>query len=451
MPYGLLTDLYQLTMAAGYFEAGKTRERATFELFVRRLPPNRNFIIAAGLAQALEYLLTLRFTREEVEYLRSLPQFSRVSPEFFRQLIDFRFTGDVFAVREGTPLFAGEPFLTVRGPLLEAQIPETYLLATIGFQSMIATKAARVVEAAGGRDVVEFGTRRAHSPQAGVLAGRAAYIGGCIGTSNTETGLRYGIPVFGTAAHSWVMSFASEREAYQQLQKLLGPATVYLIDTYDTLEGARIAASLGRPVWGVRLDSGNLKELAPAVRRILDEAGLQDAKIMATGELNEHKILELVAAAAPIDAYGVGTDLATSGDAPSLGVIYKMVEMDADGITSYTAKFSEDKNTIPGAKQIFRFADHDQIAMQSECPGCLPGETSAPTEALLRPVMRHGELLEPPASAQSARDHAGASLGKLPGPCRSLFGREDCYRVEYSPELLAMADRVRGQLRRASP
>ncbi|MEO7143993.1 MAG: nicotinate phosphoribosyltransferase, partial [Bryobacteraceae bacterium] len=221
MNHGLLTDLYQLTMAAGYFEAGKTAERATFELFVRRLPPNRNFVVAAGLAQAIEYLISLRFSREEVDYLRGLPQFAGVSAGFFHALLNFRFTGDVFAVPEGTPLFAGEPFLTVRAPLLEAQIPETYLLATVGFQSTIATKAARVVEAAGGREVVEFGTRRAHSPEAGVLAGRAAYIGGCAGTSNTETGFRYGISVFGTAAHSWVMSFPTEREACEQLQKLL--------------------------------------------------------------------------------------------------------------------------------------------------------------------------------------------------------------------------------------
>lgn len=448
MTHGLLTDLYELTMAAGYFEAGKSREGATFELFVRRLPPNRNFVIAAGLSQAVEYLLSLRFTRDEVEYLRGLPQFARVSPEFFQALRSFRFSGDVFAVREGTPVFAGEPLLTVRAPLLEAQIPETYLLSTIGFQSMVAAKAARVVEAAGGRDVVEFGTRRAHSPEAGILAGRAAYIGGCIGTSNTETGRRYGLPVFGTAAHSWVMSFPTEVEAYRQLQKLLGPATVYLIDSYDTLEGARIAASLGRPLWGVRLDSGDLKALAPAVRRILDEAGLPDAKIMATGDLNEHRILELTAAGVPIDAYGVGTDLATSADAPSLGVVYKMVEMQVDGEKRYTAKLSEDKTTLPGAKQVFRFHDRDQIARQSECPGCPPG-SSAPgmAEALLRPVVLHGNLLEPLPSPASAREHAREALRKLPGPCRSLFAKDNCYRVEHSAELLSLAERVRRDLR----
>src|SRR5580698_5307917 len=209
-------------MAAGYFEAGKTSERATCELFVRHLPHQRNFILAAGLAQAVDYLLNLRFTPEEIAYLQGLPQFRRTSPAFFEMLAGLRFTGDLFAVPEGTPMFAGEPFLTLRAPLVEAQIAETFLLASIGFQSMIATKGARVVRAARGRQVVEVGTRRAHSPEAGVLAGRAACIGGCAVTSNAEAGFRYGVPVFGTAAHSWVMSFSTERAAFEQLQRLLG-------------------------------------------------------------------------------------------------------------------------------------------------------------------------------------------------------------------------------------
>ena len=290
---------------------------------------------------------------------------------------------------EGTPIFAGEPFLTVRAPLIEAQIVETYLLGMVGFQSLIATKAARIVEVAGGRAVVDFGARRAHSPAAGVLVGRAAYLGGCIGTSDTETGFRYGVPVFGTAAHSWVQAFPTEREAFERLQNLLGEATVYLIDTYDTVEGARLAASLGRPLWGVRLDSGNLVELSRAVRKILDDAGLQDVKIMATSDLNEYKILEFAAAGAPIDAFGVGTDLATSTDSPNLGVVYKLVELDG----RYTAKFSEDKHTLPGAKQVFRFASHDVIACSWECIGCGPGEPEA--RALLRPVLLGGKLVEP--------------------------------------------------------
>ena len=236
---GLLTDLYELTMAAGYFETGKTDEKATFELTFRRLPANRNFILVAGLPQLVEYLLNLSFTDAEVEYLRGLAQFRTVSTAFWDYLRLFRFTGDLFAMPEGTPVFPNEPVAVIRAPMVEAQIPETYALATLAFQSMIATKAARCVEAAAGRPVVEFGTRRAHTAQAGVLGARAAYIGGCAATSNTLAGFRYGIPVAGTSAHSWVMSFPCETEAFRKLQSVLGEATVQLIDTYDSLAGAR--------------------------------------------------------------------------------------------------------------------------------------------------------------------------------------------------------------------
>jgi nicotinate phosphoribosyltransferase len=326
---------------------------------------------------------------------------------------------------------------------MEAQIPETFLLSTIAFQSMIATKAARTVEAACGRDVVEFGTRRAHSPGAGVLAGRAAYIGGCVGTSNTQTGFLYGVPVFGTNAHSWIQAFPSEMEAFVELQRLLGPATAYLIDTYDTLEGARRAASLGRPLWGVRLDSGDLKALAPAVRKILDDAGLGDAKIMATGDLNEYRILELVAAKAPIDAFGVGTDLATSADEPKLGAIYKLVEIDDGGVKRFTAKYSTEKNTMPGAKQIFRFRDHDVIGLATECLGCGGDE---PAEAILRPVILHGELVAPLPALSDARAYRERALAALPKKVMSLFALEDAWPVEYSRELLSVAKRVQKEL-----
>ncbi len=433
----LLTDLYQLTMAAGYWCAGKARETATFELFVRRLPPNRNFLVAAGLEQAIDYLLNVRFTKEEIDYLRALPQFKSVDEGFWQALQDFRFTGDVFAAPEGTPLFPGEPILNLRAPLMEAQIPETFLLATIGFQSLVATKAARLVEASGGRAVVEFGTRRAHSPEAGVYAGRAAYIGGCTGTSNTLAGMRYGIPVFGTAAHSWIQSFPSELEAFERLHQLLGPATTYLLDTYDTLEGARRAASLGGPFWGVRLDSGNLVELSKAVRHILDESGCREAKIMATGDLNEYKILELCAAGAPIDAFGVGTELATSSDAPSHGAVYKMVEHSSGLGRRYTAKFSQDKSTLPGAKQVFRYPTHDVLARSHECfmPGC---------EALLRPVIIGGTPVGRPVTATEARQHARESVEKLPRKLLSLFECDPPYRVDLSDALLQLTEEVRG-------
>lgn len=433
----LLTDLYQLTMAAGYWQAGKCSETATFELFVRRLPANRNFLVAAGLEQAVDYLLHLRFTAEEIEYLRSLPQFSRVEPGFFEYLKDFRFTGDVFAAAEGTPLFAGEPILIVRAPLVEAQIPETFLLAHVGFQTLVATKAARIVEAAGGRAVVEFGTRRAHSPQAGVTAARAAFIGGCTGTSNVLSGMRYGIPVFGTSAHAWVQSFPSETEAFSRLQTLLGPATTYLIDTYNTLDGARRAAALGQPFWGVRLDSGNLMDLSRAVRAILDDAGFREARIMATGDLNEYKILELVAGGAPIDVFGVGTELATSSDAPSHGAVYKLVEIDSAGRKRYTAKYSHEKSTLPGAKQIFRFAAHDLLACAHEC--------HRGAEALLRPVVLNGELAAPLPGAAEAREHARTAIAKLPTKLKSLFEADPPWPVERSGELEQLAANVRLQ------
>jgi nicotinate phosphoribosyltransferase len=441
MPHGLLTDFYELAMAAGYVAAGKHRETAAFDLFCRRLPARRNFLLAAGLQQAVDYLLNLRFSREEIEYLRGLPQLAGAPAEFFRLLADFRFTGDLWAMPEGTPAFAGEPLLLVRAPMMEAQIAETYLLATIGFQTMIASKAARIVAAAGGRPVIEFGTRRAHSPEAGVLAGRAAYIGGCVGTSNTETGFRYGIPVFGTAAHSWVMAFQSEMEAFRELQKLLGPSTVQLIDTYDTEEGARHAASLGRPLWGVRLDSGDLAQLSRSVRRILDQAGLHDAQIMASGDLNERRISELSAAGLPIDSFGVGTDLSTSSDESHLGVVYKLVEIETAGKRRLVTKLSEDKQTWPGAKQVFRYADRDVIGLQSECLSCETGDV----EALLQPVIVRGELAGALPSAAEARQRAQKAIDGLPSPLRKLGPEEEPYRVEYSQELQHAAAEAREQ------
>ncbi len=430
----LLTDLYELTMAAGYFDAGIASRTATFELTVRSLPKHRNFVLAAGLPQAVEYLLGLQFTGEEIDYLRGLPQFGGVSPGFFEMLGNFRFSGDVFAVPEGTPLFPGEPMMTVRAPLLEAQVPETYLLSALTFQTLIASKAARVVEAGAGRDIVEFGTRRAHTPEAGVLGARAAYIGGCAGTSNALAGFRYGIPVFGTAAHSWVMAFPNENESFRQLQKLLGPHTVQLIDTFDTIEGARKAAALGRPLWGVRLDSGDLVSLAKQVRAILDEAGLRDTKIMATSDLDEFKIRNILAAGAPVDVFGVGTELATSGDAPAMGAVYKLVEMDTCGIKRYTAKRSEGKISSPGAKQVFRLPDHDVLARSGECCG-------GNGEALLRPVILGGELIEPLPTVAAARQRAAECLAKLPPALRSLDMTEP-YRVEHSAELLTLIEQT---------
>jgi nicotinate phosphoribosyltransferase len=423
--HGLLTDLYELTMGAGYVSAGIDAETATFELSVRRLPENRDFLAVAGLAQAVEYLLGLSFTPAEVEYLRGLPQFARAVPGFFEVLSALRFTGDLFAPPEGTPVYPGEPILTVRAPLIEAQMAETFLLSTIAHQTLIATKAARIVEAAAGRAVVEFGTRRAHSPEAGVLAGRAAYIGGCIGTSNTLTGFRYGVPVFGTAAHSWVQAFPSEMEAQRRLQELLGPDTIFLIDTYDTLEGARRAASLGGPMWGVRLDSGDLLALSRAVRSILTDAGLGEARIMATGDLDERKIRALVEAGAPIDAFGVGTELATSSDAPTLSAIYKLVEIGGRP----TMKLSEGKISLPGAKQIYRGHDGDTLALAGE-------RIETGRRPLLRPVIHGGRLVEALPRIEESRAYAADAIAHRP--------RAGC--VEHSPGLRALVESLRNRV-----
>ncbi len=434
--YGLLTDLYELIMAAGYFQTGKSEEKATFELAVRRLPANRNFVIAAGLPAAVDYLLNLGFSAEEIDYLRGLDQFRSVPPAFFEYLRGFRFTGDLFAVPEGTPLFAGEPMLNVRAPVIEGQIPETFLLAAVTYPTLVASKAARCVEVAGGRPVVEFGSRRAHSPEAAVIGARAAYIGGCDSTSNTQAGLRFGIPVSGTTAHSWVMSFPAETEAFRQLQRVRGEATVQLIDTYDALEGARRAAQLGKPLRAVRIDSGEFDALSRQVRAILDEAGLSDVRIMASGDLDEYKIRDLVQGGAPIDAFGVGTQLATSYDAPAMGAIYKVVEVDIHGIKRFTAKYSEGKITDPGAKQIFRETARDILARSGEC---------GRGEALLRPVILGGNLIEPLPSVEEARRRAAESIARLSPALRQLETSEP-RAVVHSRDLRILIEQTRRNL-----
>ncbi|MGA2133091.1 MAG: nicotinate phosphoribosyltransferase [Bryobacteraceae bacterium] len=434
---GLLTDLYELTMAAGYYQAGKVQQKATFELTVRRLPAHRNYIIAAGLPQAIEYLLNLSFSAEEIAYLRALPAFAQCPDGFFEYLRNFRFTGDVFAVPEGAVLFAGEPMLTVRAPIIEAQIPETYLLSALTFQTLIASKAARMVDAAEGRTVVEFGTRRAHTPEAGVLGARAAYLGGCDGTSNTQTGLTYGVPVYGTAAHSWVLSFCAEGEAFRKLQNLMGTSTVQLVDTYNTLEAVKKVAAMGLPIWGIRLDSGDFQQLSRQARAILDEAGMREAKIMVSGDLDEYSIRDLVSGGAPVDAFGVGTQLATSADAPSMATIYKLVELDVGcGIKRFTAKMAEDKTTLPGAKQLFRFPDRDVLARSGECSN---------GKAMLRPVILNGQLVEPLPDLKTSRARAAEAIAALPPALRSLEPAEP-WPLIHSKDLLALIERTRRNL-----
>ena len=300
----LRTDLYQLTMAAGYFHRGLTDGIATCEMFVRRLPRRRRYLLAMGLSRALQYLTELRFTEEEVAFLGTVPALrDAMTPAFAAYLRDLRFTGDVWAIPEGTAVFAGEPLVRVRAPIVEAQIVETFLLSAINHATLVASKAARVVHAAGSSgsppaDVMEFGTRRTH-PDAAVDAARAAYCAGFVGTSNVEAGLRWGVPVMGTAAHMWTMAHPSEEEAFAGYVATFPSASILLIDTYDTLRGARRAAAVaGDKLKGVRLDSGDLLALSRAVRIILDEHGCHSARIVASGDLNEHRIAELRAASA---------------------------------------------------------------------------------------------------------------------------------------------------------
>ncbi len=424
---GIATDLYQLTMAAGY-HAHQRNETATFELFVRKLPPHRSFLMVAGIAQALEYLQALRFSNEEISYLKSLPMFAHVSEEFFVYLREFKFTGDVWATPEGTIAFPNEPILRITAPLIEAQILETYLLATINFQTLIATKAARIVSAANGCGIVEFGTRRAHGMDAGLHAARASFIGGCVGTSNVEAGLRFGLPVFGTAAHSWVMSFENEFDSFTAFHKIFPEHTTLLLDTYDTLAAAKMATKIGSSLRGVRLDSGDLLTMSKQVREILDAGGLQQTKIMASGDLDEEKIADLLAQDAPIDLFGVGTDLSTSRDAPALAGVYKLVELNGKP----KMKLSQDKATYPYCKQVWRVSDKDEI-FQHDIIG-LATESHPDAKPLLQQVMQSGKLLDAQATLQNMQTLAHEQLQKLPAKYKLLTDAAT-YPVNFSTQL----------------
>lgn len=424
---GIATDLYQLTMAAGY-HAHQRREKASFELFARRLPSHRSYLVVAGLAQAVEYLQNLHFSEEEISYLQSLSVFKHVSKDFFAYLRDFHFSGEVWAMPEGTVAFAGEPLLRVTAPMIEAQILETWLLSTINFQTLIASKAARIVDAAQGRAIVEFGARRAHGMEAALYAARAAFIGGCIGTSNVEAGMRFGVPVYGTAAHSWIMSFDREYDAFQAFHKIFPEHTTLLLDTYDTIAGAKLATEIGPSLRGVRLDSGDLGGLSKQVRVILDQAGMQNTKIMASGDLDEFKITELLAQGAPIDLFGVGTELSTSRDDPALGGVYKLVELNGQP----KMKLSQAKATYPYRKQVWRnYADDgnflgDLIGIADESD--LPGET------LMQPVMRNGEVIAPLPSLAETQKYARQQIQSLPEVYKALTAPQ-MYPVRYSQKL----------------
>jgi nicotinate phosphoribosyltransferase len=408
---------------------------------VRRLPRARNFLLAAGLHSALDFLEGARFERAELDYLAGLGMFEA---PFLGRLEAWRFGGDVRAVPEGTVVFAGEPLLEVHAALPEAQLVETYVLNQIAFQTAIASKAARVVLAAAGRPVLEFGARRAQGVDGGVLASRAAYLAGFAATSNVLAGARYGIPVAGTQAHSYIQAHVTEGEALRAYALRHRRATV-LIDTYDTERGARelvrVAGELGGAfdVSAVRIDSGDLAEQARLVRAILDEGGLGHVGIVASGGLDERAIAGLVAAGAPVTAFAAGTAVAVADDAPALDAVYKLVAYDGAGRMTLSAE----KATYPGAKQVFRVARHgvperDVVGLADE---------AAPGEPLLRDVMRGGRRVEGDAADPgAARERASRALAELPRRLWGLGRARRPYAVERSAALVAEAERVRTRL-----
>ncbi len=431
----LLTDLYQLTMMQAYYQAGMTAP-ATFELFVRKLPSGRNFLVAAGLEQAVEFLEGLAFGPDELDWVARSGHFT---PAFAERLAGLRFTGEVHALPEGTVFFPNEPILRVTAPLPEAQLVESRLVNLLHFQVLVASKAARAVLAAGGKRLIDFGLRRAHGAEAGLLAARAAYLAGFDGTSAVLAAPRFGIPVFGTMAHSFVQAHDSETAAFDHFARTFPGNALLLIDTYNTVAAARKVAALapelaraGIALRGVRLDSGDLAQLARAVREVLDCAGLAQATIFASGNLDEYRIRDLVTAEAPIDAFGVGTSLVTSSDAPFLDAVYKLQEYDGRP----RRKRSAGKATWPGRKQVYRYLD---------AAGCFARDVVTdeadrqPGEPLLEPVMRAGRRVRPLPPLAAARDRAREQLERLPAGLRGLEDAPAPYPVEIAPALRALA------------
>jgi nicotinate phosphoribosyltransferase len=446
----LQTDLYQLTMAAAYWQAGTADRESVFHLFFRRLPFQGGYAIAAGLEAALEWLEAFRFRHEDLDYLATLrtrngrPLFQ---DDFLGYLGDLRLQLDIDAIPEGSAVFPHEPLLRVQGKILHAQLAETALLNLINFQTLVATKAARICHAAAGDPVFEFGYRRAQGPDGGLTASRAAFIGGCEGTSNVLAGQRFGIPVRGTHAHSWVMSFDDEQEAFDRYAEAMPDNSTLLVDTYDTLEGvekaivtARVLREQGHGLSGIRLDSGDLAWLSQQARAKLDAAGFPDAKIVASNDLDEHLIESLRHQHAKIDVWGVGTNLVTAADQPALGGVYKLAALRRDdGSWQPRIKLSEQtaKSSIPGRLQVRRYLEDGQFTGDAiyDVDRSFDGATTIVDPAdpirrkeieagtaftdLLQPVMKAGKRTAPPESLETIRDRCRENLAALhPGILR---------------------------------
>jgi nicotinate phosphoribosyltransferase len=435
----LLTDLYQITMLQAYVERGMT-ETAVFEFFVRKLPDHRNFLVAAGLEQVIDYLESLHITQDELDWLVHTQQISRPCRDY---LAGLRFTGDVAAMPEGTVFFPHEPILRVTAPLPQAQLVETRIINLLNFQSMITSKAVRSVLVAGDKPLIDFGLRRAHGAEAGLLAARASYLAGFAGTATVLAGQLYGIPLYGTMAHSFIQAHQDESTAFEQFAEAHPAHVILLIDTYDTEAAARKVVALaprlrarGISIRGVRLDSGDLAAHARAVRRILDEGGLSDARILASGNLDEDRLQTLAASGAPIDSFAVGTAMATSSDTPALDCAYKLQEYAGRSCR----KRSEGKATWPGRKQVFRNFhidgrwNHDVITTATD---------TQPGEPLLQPVMEKGRRLAPSPPLATIRKRLAAELAHLPDDLRSLDpALPTRYDVRIAPALRDLAAAV---------
>ncbi|MDR2655292.1 MAG: nicotinate phosphoribosyltransferase [Oscillospiraceae bacterium] len=370
----MLADFYELTMSNGYLQNGMADKVVVFDLFFRRIPDNGGFAIAAGLEQAVEYMRGLNFSGEDIEYLRSQKLFGK---DFLKYLENFKFTCDVWAIPEGTPVFPNEPLVVVKGPIIQAQMLETMLLVTINHQSLIATKTSRIVRAAAGKNVFEFGARRAHGYSAAVYGARAAYIAGCASTSCTLSGLKFDIPVSGTMAHSWVQSFDTELEAFKTYAKIYPNSCVLLIDTYNVINSGvpnaiktfdEVLKPLGRRPRAVRIDSGDIAYLSKKTRKMLDEAGYPDVQIVASNSLDEYIIRDLLLQQAKVDSFGVGENLITSKSNPVFGGVYKLVAVEKSGDYIPKIKISEtvEKITTPGFKSLYRFYSKDSGAAQAD-------------------------------------------------------------------------------------
>ncbi len=441
----LLTDLYQLTMAQGYFQSKKL-EPATFSLFIRKYPPDRGYFVSAGLEDVLDFLEEFAFQQEDIDYLRSTGIFAN---DFLDFLKDIRFTGEVRAIPEGRLFFKDEPVLEVRAPIIEAQLVETFIINQVNLQTLIATKASRCVHAAQGRQVIDFSLRRTQGIDAGMKVARASYMAGCASTSNVLAGKCYGIPIVGTMAHSFISSFVHEIDAFRSFVESFPKNSILLIDTYDTKAGARKAVTIGREMatrghqlQGVRIDSGDLLSLAREVRRIFDEAGLGEVKIVGSGGLDEYDLESLSKAKAPYDSYGVGTRMGVSADAPWLDMVYKLVEHNRRPVL----KLSTGKVSLPGAKQVFRFSQ-GQGRMQRDLIG-IRDEQHQGAEPLLKKVMEKGKRITHSPTLSDLRGRFRAEFESLDEGIKSIRNPDD-YQVELSPQLRELQEEIQTQVSRA--